>query len=91
MDEFAGHPLRGPLLKLERAKKHFAELKEKSEAFLADEPYDWRMEGQAFPDGRREYTVFASVEAEPPIELGLIAGDVVQNLRASLDLGEQRQ
>jgi hypothetical protein len=35
--------------------------------------------------GRREYTVFAEITEEPPIELGLIAGDVIQNLRAALD------
>jgi hypothetical protein len=84
-DETSGHPLRGPLLKLERAKKHFAELREKSELFLATEPYDWSMEMQEFTDGTREYRISASVDDYPPIELGLLAGDVIQNLRAALD------
>lgn len=64
---------------------HFAELREKSEAFLATEPYDWSMETEEYTDGTREYRISASVDDYPPIELGLIAGDVVQNLRAALD------
>jgi len=85
MNEFAGHPLRGPLLKLGRAKEHFAVLRQECEDFIGDEPWDWRTEYATLEDGLREYTVYASVEWEPPIELGLIAGDVVQNLRAALD------
>jgi hypothetical protein len=84
-DETSGHPLRGPLLKLGRAKEHFAELREKSEAFLATVPYDWSMETEEYTDGTREYRISASVDDYPPIELGLIAGDVVQNVRAALD------
>src|SRR5262245_52737821 len=84
-DETSRHPLLGPLLKLARAKEHFTELREKAEAFLATEPYDWSMETEAFTDGTREYRISASVDDHPPIELGLIAGDVVQNLRAALD------
>jgi hypothetical protein len=84
-DETSGHPLRGPLLKLGRAKEHFAELREKGEAFLATEPWAWDMEAEEFSDGTREYRISASVDDYPPIELGLIAGDVVQNLRAALD------
>jgi hypothetical protein len=84
-DETASHPLRGPLLKLRQAKEHFAELREKADAFLATKPYDWSMEEEEFTDGTREYRISASVDDYPPIDLGLIAGDVVQNLRAALD------
>jgi hypothetical protein len=84
-DEMAGHPLRDPLLKLERARMHFVELREKADAFLATEPYAWSMEAEERANGTREYRVSASVDDYPPIELGLIAGDVVQNLRAALD------
>jgi hypothetical protein len=79
------HPLRGPLLKLARAKEHFSELRERAEAFLATEPYEWSMEAEEFTDGTREYRISASVDDYPPIELGVLAGDVVQNLRAALD------
>jgi hypothetical protein len=82
-DEMAGHPLRDPLLKLERARMHFVELREKADAFLATEPYAWSMEAEERANGTREYRVSASVDDYPPIELGLIAGDVVQNLRAA--------
>jgi hypothetical protein len=84
-DETSGHPLRDPLLKLARARKYFVDLREESEAFLATEPWDWDMETEEFSDGTREYRISASVDDYPPIELGLIAGDVVQNLRAALD------
>jgi hypothetical protein len=84
-DETSRHPLRGPLLKLARAKEHFTELREKTDAFLATDPYDWSMETEEFTDGTREYRISASVADYPPIELGLISGDVVQNLRAALD------
>ena len=84
-DETSGHPLRGPLLKLARAKEHFTELREKAEAFLATEPYDWSMETEEFGDGTREYRISASVNDYAPTELGLIAGDLVHNLRAALD------
>jgi hypothetical protein len=70
-DETSRHPLRGPLLKLARAKEHFTELREKAEAFLATEPYDWSMEWEEFDDGTREYRLSASVDDFPPIELGL--------------------
>jgi hypothetical protein len=85
MDEFAGHPLRGPLLKLGRAKEHFAALREMCEAFLKSEPYGWRTEFEDYEGGLREYEVYAWVDDEPPIGLGLVAGDVIQNLRAALD------
>lgn len=85
MDEFVGHPLRGPLLKLARAKKHFATLREGGEAFLKTEPWGWREEVEDYAGRKREYEVYAWVNEEPSVELGLIAGDVVQNLRAALD------
>jgi hypothetical protein len=84
-DETAGHPLRGPLLKVGRAKDHFAQLRDQVDAFLARPRWDWSMETEEYDDGTREYRVSASVDDLPPIELGLIAGDVVQNVRAALD------
>jgi hypothetical protein len=45
LDEPIGfHPLKGPLLKVGRAKEHFDVLRRESEAFMAGEPYDWRTE-----------------------------------------------
>jgi len=79
------HPLQGPLLKVGRAKEHFDVLRRESEEFMADDPVEWQTEYDDREDGLREYVVSASLEEDPPIELGLITGDVVQNLRAALD------
>lgn len=83
--EVVGHPLYGPFQKLARAKAHFDVLRPEVEGFIESEPYRWWTEYVDYESGLREYAVSAEVLEDPPRRWGLILGDVVQNLRASLD------
>ena len=85
MREPIDHPLEGPYLKVGRAKEHFDALRREVTAFDGREPYERWLEYEDYTDEVREYTVFAVVEEEPPSRLGVIAGDVIQNLRSALD------
>lgn len=85
LEEIASHPLYGPFRKVTRAKEHFDTLRGEIEAFSGRDPYGWWTESEDYADEEREYTVFAEVREEPDPRWGLIAGDVIQNLRASLD------
>lgn len=80
-----GHPLYGPYRKVRWAKEHFDRLRGEVEAFTDREPYGWRTEFEDYANEEREYTVYAEVHEEPDFRWGLMAGDVIQNLRASLD------
>ena len=75
-------PLVGPLVKLERAAVHIKEFEALSEAFLADNPYTIKIEKEpetGYITGRAVFhqTIPASASA--------IAGDIIHNLRSSLD------
>lgn len=76
------HQLEGPRLKLEWAAKHLAVLDAEVAKFRAAHPYP--IDHSVDPvTGRSRLTVQQRSEANP--EIGLIAGDVVHNLRAALD------
>jgi hypothetical protein len=74
--------LRGPELKLERAKSHIGDLVAAIERFYETDPYDGLMQDNPETE-RREFTV---TRADPlPDELTVISGDAVHNLRSALD------
>lgn len=79
------NPLHGSYRKIARAKEHFDALSGQIEAFRSREPYGWWTEFEDYADEEREYTVYADVRESPDADWGLIAGDMINNLRASLD------
>jgi hypothetical protein len=73
--------MRGPRGKIERAKKHFAELEAANKRFTERNPYE------LVPEVEGEYLIQRLViHEETPIELPLIAGDAIHNMRSALDL-----
>jgi hypothetical protein len=74
--------LKGPRLKLDRAKSHLDDLVEAIKRFYETDPYDGVVKDNPETQ-RREFTV---TQADPlPDELALISGDVIHNLRSALD------
>jgi hypothetical protein len=74
--------LDSPRLKIERANEHLRCLDDEFRAFERQEPYELFRE--AHPDGPFD-EIRLKVHADPPTRLGLLVGDVIQNLRAALD------
>jgi len=72
----------GVVAKLDRADKHIIDLGKVVEDFLAPEPFG--AERAVSADGR-EHIVSWTRTAKIPVEISLIAGDVVHNLRSALD------
>jgi hypothetical protein len=74
------HPLEGARLKLIRAKEHLRAFDEDGTRYLRTEPYEIvaAREGSILK-------VECVITAEPPHSLSCIIGDLVTNLRASLD------
>lgn len=68
-------------VKLERAKRHYAELETTLASFFATTPY--KINTRRNGEGKLVY--FLSEVTDAPIEFPLIAGDVIQNLRSALD------
>jgi hypothetical protein len=85
LEPFEQDALAGTYLKIDRAKEHLDSLRAECEAFSDREPYTWFTEFEDRPDELREYEVFAEIHENPHPYLGLIAGDVIQNLRSALD------
>lgn len=76
------HPTDRPLKRVERAKHHLDDLNHEIARFLESDPYPITQE----PDPVRGGFLFRiHVKAEVPENFGLIFGDYVHNLRASLD------
>jgi hypothetical protein len=69
-------------IKIERAKKHIRELDAEIRSFLAAKPY--RIGTKRNPQTRQLIYYIASVR-ETPATMAAITGDVLQNLRSSLD------
>jgi hypothetical protein len=74
--------LRGIQAKTERAKQHIADLERAVRAFRDSKPYEIGTER----DPKTGYLIYQVVRAdEAPLQLSLIAGDAIQNLRTALD------
>ena len=70
------------ILKVDRAKKHIADLEEGIRQFRDTNPY--KVEHRRAPQSRKLIYYVSSVEPTPP-NLALIAGDAIQNLMSALD------
>jgi hypothetical protein len=82
MSQFATDKLLSAHLKVERAKKHIADLEDAIRAFLGSHPYEvaTRRDRQT----RRLSYDLARIE-DVPTNISAIAGDAIHNLRSSLD------
>jgi hypothetical protein len=77
-----GQPFRSARLKLDRASEHIEAVEDLVECWLGTDAYTIRRD----VDPETGYTVArAQVKGPPPPRLGILAGDVVQNLRSTLD------
>ena len=69
-------------VKVERAKQHLRDLEVARDSFIKSKPY--RIESK--PDPQTGYNVFYITDLQAtPAEIGLVAGDVIHNLRSALD------
>lgn len=68
-------------VKIDRAKHHLRDLEVVRDGFIKSNPY--RIERETDQTGYNVYRVF-DIQT-PPVEIGLIAGDVIHNLRSALD------
>ncbi|MGN7998247.1 hypothetical protein [Sphingomonas sp. 22176] len=69
-------------LKIKRAEKHLLELQDEIQSFLAATPYLIRSKINA-----QGHIVYETIERNPvPLHLSTLIGDVVHNLRSSLDI-----
>jgi hypothetical protein len=75
----------GSKLKIERAKRHFRELEAVVSAFRRDNPYRLIFEDYVEGGDNRVKAVVRNVKVPPP-DIAAIIGDIVHNLRSSLDL-----
>jgi hypothetical protein len=75
-------PLRGPKLKVERAKRHLADLKAAMESFFATKPHEMISE----KDSKTGEEIFRiRIHKCIPSDISIITGDVIHNLRSGLD------
>jgi len=79
------HPLDGVRAKLNRATKHLRELDAKVRAFLMPEPYAIETEPSVHPAYVGWYQGWFRILRDPPLELGVIAGEVLGQYRSALD------
>lgn len=80
------HPLTSAYLKVERARKHLKELDREVRRFVERDPY--RLSVEMDPEAGEPVVRFRQVGDRPigiPLGLGLMAGDVIHNLRSALD------
>src|SRR5689334_24738258 len=75
-------PFHSVLLKIERAKKHIAELEAERDSFFGFNPYtfDSKLDPQT---GKRQF--YCKRVSPVPDLFSLIVGDVLNNLRSALD------
>jgi len=80
--------LTGPRLKLSRANKHLRSLKQAIDRFLKSEPYSFTIEHHPNPptDMPRAQALVAHIHKQPSNDWGVIVGDIIHNLRSTLDL-----
>jgi hypothetical protein len=68
--------------KLDRAKEHFTELQNEVNSFFALQPY--RVATKRDPQTKRLIYYLSEVK-DVPAKIAIISGDIIQNLRSSLD------
>lgn len=69
-------------VKVEQAKKHLCDLEVARNRFIDSKPYRIGRES----DPQTGYNIYHVFDIQPPpVEIGLIAGDVIHNLRSALD------
>jgi hypothetical protein len=78
------HRLAGVIEKFNRGSAQFDELREEAERFFNADPTPYRSIG-GFDCDEWEWVERFQVVEQPPLRLGVILGDVVHNLRSSLD------
>lgn len=78
-------PFRASFLKIERAKKHIKELEQLAADFLGGDPVQTTAEEAAGPDGSMGIVIQMKVSPVPE-EMSAVVGDIIHNLRTSLDL-----
>jgi len=76
------HPLSGCQLKMRRADEHFEALQNSMHDFMRRDPYEVI---QDFDSEANQYVVRVKVRERPPIEWSPIIGDIIHNIRSSLD------
>src|SRR5262245_56483659 len=74
-------PLDGAMLKIVRAQKHLDCLRNEIRGYLETDPYKFPLQIST----RTITAGLAHSSFEPPLELGCIFGDCINNLRSSLD------
>lgn len=78
------HPLDGARAKIQRAEEQVKNLKRDTAAFLSHEPALYQVVGQHQGDGL-EYAFVVSGEPNIPPRFAIMAGEIVHQLRSSLD------
>lgn len=77
-------PFEAPRLKLNRARSHIGELQNEVRAYLLSEPFNMEIvDAPTFTNGKKW---LVHLHHEVPLYLSPIIGDVIHNLRTSLDL-----
>ena len=73
-----------PKLRLQRAREHIQQFAFEAGEFLKTNPY--RIVKERYTENAQEYlSLRFRVSQQPPKRLGIIAGDIIHNLRAILD------
>jgi hypothetical protein len=78
-----GDPLEGCRAKIERAKEHFHVLYREYAEFFADGPFDFANYNNP---AAGETVYLAKISRQPPMRWGILAGEIVHQLRSALDL-----
>jgi hypothetical protein len=76
------NPLMGSRAKVERAKKYIQDLNVALKSFFDSKPYGVRTKSNP---KAQQLIFYISRVSEPPVDIALIAGDAIQNLRSALD------
>jgi hypothetical protein len=74
--------LRGPLLKIERAKQHVNDLNRQVNEYLSRNPFELRIRERKIPPQR---LIYIKADAPIPDSFSLVIGDAAHNLRSALD------
>jgi|RhiMetdeSRZDD1v2_1073273.scaffolds.fasta_scaffold175905_2 hypothetical protein len=77
------HPLAGVWAKIERAEKHISDFRKGGQTFLQNNPYT--LAHKPDPNTGRDILFYKDIKTTP-IELSLLIGDAIHNLRSALDL-----